>query len=150
MEQDDKFQNMMDNMMNKLQGHSNEDEAMRRRMQILGKLSPEEQQRVKRGFGPQLRLTSFYEAQILRKITQQNNNAIQIDTGWDFGSGTGEQQDEFQEDFIDDAQLLEIRPLGAGQSIWTTVQLDELFVTAIEGPRPVKHKTEIEITHQQL
>ncbi|KAA6378588.1 MAG: hypothetical protein EZS28_025883, partial [Streblomastix strix] len=81
MEQDEKFQNMMDNMMNKLQGHSNEDEAMRLRMQILSKLSPEEQQRVKRGFGPQMRLTSFYEAQILRKITQQNNNAIHIDTG---------------------------------------------------------------------
>ncbi|KAA6319574.1 MAG: hypothetical protein EZS28_054796, partial [Streblomastix strix] len=28
-----------------------------------------------------------------------------------FGSGTGEQQDEFQEDFIDESQLLEIRPL---------------------------------------
>ncbi|KAA6357373.1 MAG: hypothetical protein EZS28_047099, partial [Streblomastix strix] len=88
MEQDDKFQNMMDNMMNKLQGHSNEDEAMRLRMQILSKLSPEEQQRVKRGFGPQMRITSFYESQILRKITQQNDNAIHIDAGWDFGSGT--------------------------------------------------------------
>ncbi|KAA6372140.1 MAG: hypothetical protein EZS28_032333 [Streblomastix strix] len=50
MEQDDKFQNMIDNMMNKLQGHSNDDEAVRLRMQILNKLSPEEQQRVKRGF----------------------------------------------------------------------------------------------------
>ncbi|KAA6385623.1 MAG: hypothetical protein EZS28_018854 [Streblomastix strix] len=59
-----------------------------------------------------MRLTSFYESQILRKITQQNNNAIHIDMGWDFGSGTGEQQDEFQEDFIDETQLLEIRPLG--------------------------------------
>ncbi|KAA6323470.1 MAG: hypothetical protein EZS28_054310, partial [Streblomastix strix] len=65
MEQDEKFQNMMDNMLNKLYGHSNEDEAMRLRMQILSRLSPEEQQRVKRGFGPQMKLTSFYEAQIL-------------------------------------------------------------------------------------
>ncbi|KAA6365621.1 MAG: hypothetical protein EZS28_038852, partial [Streblomastix strix] len=111
MELDEKFQNMMDNMLNKLQGHSNEDEAMRLRMQILSKQSPEEQQRVKRGFGPQKRLTSFYEDQILRKINQQNNNAIHIDTAWAFGSGTGEQQDEFQEDFIDESQLLEIRPL---------------------------------------
>ncbi|KAA6404282.1 MAG: hypothetical protein EZS28_000191 [Streblomastix strix] len=112
MEQDEKFQNMMDNMMNKLQGHSNEDEAMRLRMQLLSKLSPEEQLRVKRGFGPQIRLLSFYESQILRKITQKNNNPIHIDTGWDFGSGTGEQQDEFQEDFMNQSQLLEIRPLG--------------------------------------
>ncbi|KAA6358568.1 MAG: hypothetical protein EZS28_045906 [Streblomastix strix] len=125
-------------------------------MQILSRLSPEEQQRVKRGFGPQMRLTSFYEAQIMRKINQQNNNAIHIDTGWDFGSGTGEQQDEFQEDFIDESQLLEIRPLeksnkkhNVGQSPWTIVQLDELSRTAREGPRPVTHKTEIETTHQQ-
>ncbi|KAA6393670.1 MAG: hypothetical protein EZS28_010805, partial [Streblomastix strix] len=111
-EYDDKFQNMMKNMMNKFQGHSNEDEAMRLRMQILNRLSCDEQQRVIRGLGPQMRLTSFYEAQILRKITEKNNNAIHIDTGWDFGSGTGEQQDEFQEDFIDESQLLEIRPLG--------------------------------------
>ncbi|KAA6388976.1 MAG: hypothetical protein EZS28_015495, partial [Streblomastix strix] len=112
MEQDDKFLNMMDNMMNELQNNSNEDESVRLRMQILNKLSPEEQQRVKRGFGSQMRLMSFYEFQIQRKITQQNDNAIQIDTGWDFGSGTGEQQDEFQEDFMDESQLLEIRPLG--------------------------------------
>ncbi|KAA6367912.1 MAG: hypothetical protein EZS28_036561 [Streblomastix strix] len=102
---------MMDNMMNKLQGHSNEDETMRLRMQILNKLSPEEQSRAKRGFGPQMRLTSFYESQIQRKITYQNNNAIHIDTGWDFVSGIGEQQDEFQEDFMDESQLLEIRVL---------------------------------------
>ncbi|KAA6376086.1 MAG: hypothetical protein EZS28_028384, partial [Streblomastix strix] len=95
MEQDDKFQNMKDNMMNKLQNNSNEDEAMRLRMQILNKLSPEEQQRVKRHFGSQMRLTFFFESQIQRKITQQNNNTIYIDTGWDFGSVTGEQQDEF-------------------------------------------------------
>ncbi|KAA6326400.1 MAG: hypothetical protein EZS28_053954, partial [Streblomastix strix] len=111
MEYNDKFQNMMDNMMNKLQGHSNEDEDMRLRMQILNKLSPENQQRVKGDFGPQKRLPSFYESQIQRMITQLNNSAIHIDTGWDFGSGIGEQQDEFQEDFIDESQLLEIRPL---------------------------------------
>ncbi|KAA6360201.1 MAG: hypothetical protein EZS28_044272 [Streblomastix strix] len=85
---------------------------MRLRMQILNKLSPEEQQRVKRGFESQIRLTSFNGSQIQRKITQQNNNVIHIDTGRDFGSGTGEQQDEFQEDFMDESQLLEIRPLG--------------------------------------
>ncbi|KAA6373744.1 MAG: hypothetical protein EZS28_030730 [Streblomastix strix] len=85
---------------------------MRLRMQILSKLSPEEQQRVKRGFGPQMRLTSFYKFQILRKITQWNNNAVHIDAGWDFGSGTGEQQEEFQEDFRDESQLLDVRPLG--------------------------------------
>ncbi|KAA6391586.1 MAG: hypothetical protein EZS28_012885 [Streblomastix strix] len=112
MEQDEKFQNMLDNMLNQLQGHSNEDEVMRQRMQILCKLSPEEKQRVKRGLGPQMRLTSFYDAQILKKINQQNNNTIHIDTGWDFGSGTNEQQDEFQEDFIVESYLLEIRPLG--------------------------------------
>ncbi|KAA6385093.1 MAG: hypothetical protein EZS28_019380 [Streblomastix strix] len=47
----------------------------------------------------------------IKRITEQNNNAIHIDTGWDFGSGTGEQQDEFQEDFVDESQYLEIRPL---------------------------------------
>ncbi|KAA6371055.1 MAG: hypothetical protein EZS28_033419 [Streblomastix strix] len=112
MEQDDKFQNMMDNMLNKLQNHSDEDEAMRLRKEILNKLSLEEQQRIKRGFGPQMRLTSFYESQKQRRIKEQNNNAIHIDAGWDFGSGTGEQQDEFQEDFIDEPQQLEIRLLN--------------------------------------
>ncbi|KAA6359134.1 MAG: hypothetical protein EZS28_045339, partial [Streblomastix strix] len=102
----------MEKMMNKLLGYLNEDETMRLRMQIQNKLSPKEQQKVKTGFGPQMRLTSFYEAQIQRKITEQNNNAIHIDTGWDFGSGTGEQQEEFQEDFIEESYLLEIRPLG--------------------------------------
>ncbi|KAA6401499.1 MAG: hypothetical protein EZS28_002982 [Streblomastix strix] len=111
MEQNDKFQNLMINMMNKLQGHSNEDEAMRLRMQILNRLSPEEQQRMKRGFGPQMKLTSFYEPQIQRKITEQNNNAIHFDMGWDIGSGTGEQQDKFQEDIVDESKYLEIRPL---------------------------------------
>ncbi|KAA6387429.1 MAG: hypothetical protein EZS28_017045 [Streblomastix strix] len=108
MEQADQFQNMMENMMSKLQGHSNEDEAMRLLMQILNKLSPEEQYRVKRNFGQQMRLTSFYEAQIQRRITEYNNNAVHIDTGWDFGSGTVEQQKEFQEDFKNEFQLLEI------------------------------------------
>ncbi|KAA6403396.1 MAG: hypothetical protein EZS28_001078 [Streblomastix strix] len=112
MEQDDKFQNMMENMMNKLQGHSNEDEAMRMRMQILNRLSLKEQQRVKRGFGLQMRLTSFYETQIQKKITQWNKNAILIDKEWDFGSGLGELQDQFQEDFINESQLLESRLLG--------------------------------------
>ncbi|KAA6388102.1 MAG: hypothetical protein EZS28_016373 [Streblomastix strix] len=42
-----------------------------------------------------------------------------------------------------------LQQLGVGQSPWTIVQLDELFGTAREGPKPVKHKTEIEITHQQ-
>ncbi|KAA6367241.1 MAG: hypothetical protein EZS28_037234, partial [Streblomastix strix] len=112
MEQDDKFQNMMDNMKIKLQNHSDEDEAMRLRMEILNKLSPEEQQKVKRGFGPQMRLTSFYESQIQRRITEQSKNAIHIDAGWDFGNGTGEQQDEFQEDFLDEPQQLEIRLLN--------------------------------------
>ncbi|KAA6387834.1 MAG: hypothetical protein EZS28_016640 [Streblomastix strix] len=108
----DKFQNMMNNMKNKLQGHFNEDEAMRLRMQILNRLSPEEQWRGKRGFRPEMRLTSFYESQIQRRITEQNNNAIHIDTGWDFGSGIGEQQQEFQEDLVYESQYLEIRPLG--------------------------------------
>ncbi|KAA6379244.1 MAG: hypothetical protein EZS28_025229 [Streblomastix strix] len=93
-------------------------------------------------------LTSFYETQIQRKITEQNNSAVHIDMGWDFGSGIGEQQEEFQEDFIDESQLLEIRPLGknskkrkyrkhqrsVGQSPWTIVWLDELSGTAREGP----------------
>ncbi|KAA6402485.1 MAG: putative Glutamate--tRNA ligase [Streblomastix strix] len=35
-----------------------------------------------------------------------------IDAGWDFGSGTGEQQEEFQEDFIDEPQQLEITLLN--------------------------------------
>ncbi|KAA6374111.1 MAG: hypothetical protein EZS28_030361 [Streblomastix strix] len=59
-----------------------------------------------------MRLKSFSEPQIQRKITEQNNNAIQIDTGWDFGSGTGEQQDKFQEHLVDESQYLEIRPLN--------------------------------------
>ncbi|KAA6390316.1 MAG: hypothetical protein EZS28_014157 [Streblomastix strix] len=84
---------------------------MKLRMEILNKLSFDEQQRVKRGFGPQMRLTSFYKSQIQKKITEQNNNAIHIDTGWDFSSRTIEQQDELQEDYMDESQQLEIRPL---------------------------------------
>ncbi|KAA6397541.1 MAG: hypothetical protein EZS28_006933 [Streblomastix strix] len=102
---------MMRGMMNKLQGYSNEDEAMRLRMEILNKLSPEEQQRVKRGFEPQMRRTSFYESQIQRKITEQNNNAIHIETGWDIGSAIGELQDEIKEDFLNESQYQQIRPL---------------------------------------
>ncbi|KAA6376583.1 MAG: hypothetical protein EZS28_027889 [Streblomastix strix] len=162
MEQNDKFQNMMSNMMNKLQHHCNEDEALRLRTDVLNRLFPEEQQRVKRCFGPQMRLTSFYESQIQRKLAESNSNAIHIDTSWDFGSGTREQQDEFQEDFIDEPQQLEIRLQNKKNqkhqrrkhqrrvqlSPWTIVQLDELSETAREGPRPVIHKNEIEITHQ--
>ncbi|KAA6396035.1 MAG: hypothetical protein EZS28_008437 [Streblomastix strix] len=58
-----------------------------------------------------MRLTSFYESQIQRNITEQNNNTIHIDTSWDFGSGTGEQLDKFQEDFMNKSKYLEIRPL---------------------------------------
>ncbi|KAA6377412.1 MAG: hypothetical protein EZS28_027063 [Streblomastix strix] len=87
------------------------DEAMGLRMHTLNELSPEEQQRVKRGFGPQMRLTTFYEFQIQRKIAEQHSNTFHIDTSWDFGSGTGVQQDEFQDDFKDETQQLEIRPL---------------------------------------
>ncbi|KAA6399030.1 MAG: hypothetical protein EZS28_005447 [Streblomastix strix] len=110
-----------------------------------------------------MRLTSFYESQKLKKITEQNNNAIHIDTGWGFRSRTSEQHDEFKEDFVNDSQYLEIRPLdknnkkhkhrkhqrSVGQPPWTTVQLDELSGTAKEGSRPVKQKIEIEITHLQ-
>ncbi|KAA6375752.1 MAG: hypothetical protein EZS28_028723, partial [Streblomastix strix] len=42
-----------------------------------------------------------------------------------------------------------LQQLGVGQSPRTVVQLEELSGTAREAPRPVKHKTEIEITHQQ-
>ncbi|KAA6395572.1 MAG: hypothetical protein EZS28_008897 [Streblomastix strix] len=153
---------MVSSMLNKLQNHSEVDEAMRLRMKILNRLSSEEQQRVKRGFGPQMQLF-FYESQTQRKIAQQKSNTIQIDTVWDFGQGMSEHQDEFQEDFINESQNLEIRPLGktykkhnlrkllrsVGQSSWTIVQLDELSGIAREGPRPVTHKAEIEITHQQ-
>ncbi|KAA6393401.1 MAG: hypothetical protein EZS28_011071 [Streblomastix strix] len=59
-----------------------------------------------------MRLTSFYEAQIQRRITGQSKNAIHINAGWDFGSGTGEQQDEFQENFLGEPQQLEIRILN--------------------------------------
>ncbi|KAA6362120.1 MAG: hypothetical protein EZS28_042355 [Streblomastix strix] len=59
-----------------------------------------------------MRLTSFYEARMQGKITEQNNNAVHIVTGWDFVTGIGEQQEEFQEDLIDESQLLEIGPLG--------------------------------------
>ncbi|KAA6356314.1 MAG: hypothetical protein EZS28_048159, partial [Streblomastix strix] len=111
MEQNDKFQDKMDNMMNKLQNHSDEEEAMKLRMEILNKLSPEEQQKVKKGFGPQMRLIPFYEAQIQRRIPDQSQNAIHINAGWDFGSGTGEQQDEFQKDLLGEPQQLEIRIL---------------------------------------
>ncbi|KAA6398192.1 MAG: hypothetical protein EZS28_006285 [Streblomastix strix] len=133
-------------------------------MEVLNKLSPEEQQKVEKGFGSQMRLTPFYEAQIQRRITEQSKNAIHINAGRDFGSGTGEQQDEFQEDFLGEPQQLEIRILykknkkhnpkkhqsGVGQSPWTIVQLDELSGTAREGLRSVKHKTVIEITHQLM
>ncbi|KAA6365491.1 MAG: hypothetical protein EZS28_038981, partial [Streblomastix strix] len=102
----------MDNMLNKHQNHSDEDESMRLRMEILNKLSPKEQYKVKKGFGPQMRLTPFYEAQVQRRITEQSTNAIHINAGWDFGSGTDEQQDEFQEDFLSEFQQLEIRILN--------------------------------------
>ncbi|KAA6375719.1 MAG: hypothetical protein EZS28_028755 [Streblomastix strix] len=81
---------------------------MRIRMEIPNKLSPEGQQKIKRGFGPQMRLTPFNESQIQRRIIEQNNNAIHIDIGWDFGNGTGEQQDKFQEYFLGEPYLLEI------------------------------------------
>ncbi|KAA6369120.1 MAG: hypothetical protein EZS28_035352 [Streblomastix strix] len=116
MEQDDKFQKMTSCMMNELQNHLNDDESMKLRMEILNKLSPEEQQKIKRGFGPQMRLTIFYESQIQRRITEQNNNTIHIDAGRDFGRRTGEQQDEFQEDFIDEPQQLEIKLLDKKNS----------------------------------
>ncbi|KAA6374188.1 MAG: hypothetical protein EZS28_030283, partial [Streblomastix strix] len=114
---------------------------MKLRMEILNKLSLVEHQRIKRGFGPQMSLTSFTEPQIQKKITEQNNNAIHIDMGWDFSIETSEQQDKFQEDFMDESQQLEIRQLDknnkklkcVGQSSWTIVQLDELFGTAREG-----------------
>ncbi|KAA6402783.1 MAG: hypothetical protein EZS28_001693 [Streblomastix strix] len=136
---------------------------MRLRLQILNRLLPEEKQRVKRGFGSQMRPTSFYESQVQMKIMDQNNKAILIDTGWDFGSGTGEQQDEFQEELVDESQYLEIRPLNknnkkhkymkhknsVGRSPWSIVQLDELSGTAREGTGPVKHKIKIQTTHQQ-
>ncbi|KAA6384905.1 MAG: hypothetical protein EZS28_019568 [Streblomastix strix] len=35
------------------------------------------------------------------------------------------------------------------KSLWTIALLDKLFWTASKGTRPVKHKTEIESTHQQ-
>ncbi|KAA6384152.1 MAG: hypothetical protein EZS28_020318, partial [Streblomastix strix] len=139
---------MMDNMLNKLQNHSDEEEAMRLRMEILNKLSPEEQQKIKKGFCPQMRLTPFQEAQIQRRITELSKNAIHINAGWDLGRGTDEQQDEFHEDFLGEPQQLEIRILnkmnkkhkprkhwkGVGQSPWTIVQLNELSGTAREGP----------------
>ncbi|KAA6379832.1 MAG: hypothetical protein EZS28_024642 [Streblomastix strix] len=111
MKQNDISQNVINNMMNKLQGHSDSDEDMRLRMQLLYRQSSEEQQRVKKVFGSQMRLTSFFESKLQRRITEQNSNAILIDMGWNFGSGTGEQQDEFQEDFKDVFQYLENRPL---------------------------------------
>ncbi|KAA6378816.1 MAG: putative NOL1/NOP2/Sun domain family, member 2 [Streblomastix strix] len=115
MEQNEKFQNMMNCMMNKLYNHSDEYEAMRLRMEILNRLPPEEQKRVERGFGPYMRLTSFYESQIQSKIAVQNSKAIHIDTVWDFCGGTGEQQDVFQKDFVYGSQFLEIRPLGKNE-----------------------------------
>ncbi|KAA6402493.1 MAG: hypothetical protein EZS28_001974 [Streblomastix strix] len=150
MEQDEKFQNKMENMLNKLQGHSNEDEAMRLRMQILNKLSSKEQQRVKRGFGPQMRLTSFYESQILRKITQQNkkrNSHIHRMQQETQVQKTLEELEKAEKH--SSLNLMVIQQLGVGQSPWTIVWLDELSRTARENPRPVKHKTEIETTHQQ-
>ncbi|KAA6377845.1 MAG: hypothetical protein EZS28_026626, partial [Streblomastix strix] len=42
-----------------------------------------------------------------------------------------------------------LQQLGVGQSPWTIVQLDQLSGSAMEGYRPVKHKIEIETTHQQ-
>ncbi|KAA6392373.1 MAG: hypothetical protein EZS28_012100 [Streblomastix strix] len=59
-----------------------------------------------------MRLTSFYESQIQSKIAEWNISIVNIDTGWDYSSGSCEQQDEFQEDFVDESQFFEIRPLG--------------------------------------
>ncbi|KAA6370065.1 MAG: hypothetical protein EZS28_034408 [Streblomastix strix] len=59
-----------------------------------------------------MRLAPFYEAQIQRRITEENKNAVHINAGWDFGSGTGEQQEEYQEDFLNEPQQLEIRILN--------------------------------------
>ncbi|KAA6403167.1 MAG: hypothetical protein EZS28_001293 [Streblomastix strix] len=44
---------------------------------------------------------------------------------------------------------MELQQLGVGQPPWIIVQLDELFGTAMDGPRLVIHKTEIETTFQQ-
>ncbi|KAA6393833.1 MAG: hypothetical protein EZS28_010635 [Streblomastix strix] len=96
-------------MMNKLWNRTDEDEALKLRMDILNRLSPEEQQTVKRGFEPQMKLISIYESQIQRNVTELNRNATFIDTCRDFGSESCEQQDEFQEDFVDEIQYLEVR-----------------------------------------
>ncbi|KAA6386224.1 MAG: hypothetical protein EZS28_018247, partial [Streblomastix strix] len=69
---------------------------------ILNRPPPEEQQKVKRGSGSLMRLTSFYEFKIQRKQANQQNNAIHIDMECDFGSGTGDQQEDFQEDFVNE------------------------------------------------
>ncbi|KAA6367334.1 MAG: hypothetical protein EZS28_037140 [Streblomastix strix] len=136
---------------------------MKLRMKILNKISPE-QQKVKRYFGPQLRLASFNESQVQSWIAEQNSNIVHIDIRCDFGRGTCEQQDDFKEDFVYESQYLEIIPVDKnakkhkhwkhqrsdGQSPWTIVQLDELSGTAREGPRPVMHKIEIEITYHSI
>ncbi|KAA6317329.1 MAG: hypothetical protein EZS28_055119, partial [Streblomastix strix] len=80
MEQNEIFQNMMSSMMNKLQNHSDEDEAMRQRRKKLNQFAPKEQQRVKSGFGLQMRLASFNESQIQNKIAEQNINIVYFDT----------------------------------------------------------------------
>ncbi|KAA6402465.1 MAG: hypothetical protein EZS28_001999 [Streblomastix strix] len=132
-------------------------------MEILIKLQPKEQQRVKRGSGSQMKLITFYESQTQRKLTKENYKLVDIVLGWDFGCGTGEQEEDFQKDLVHETQNLEIKPIdqnnkkhkyrkhwrSVGQSPWTIVWLDELYVTAKEGPRSVIHKIEIEKTLQQ-
>ncbi|KAA6392929.1 MAG: hypothetical protein EZS28_011540 [Streblomastix strix] len=39
------------------------------------------------------------------------NIAVQIDMSWDFGSGTGEREEDFKDDFIDEARYLESKSL---------------------------------------
>ncbi|KAA6395263.1 MAG: hypothetical protein EZS28_009208 [Streblomastix strix] len=71
--------------------------------------------------------------------TEQNEN------------GTGEQYDEFQEDFVNEPQNMEIRPQDKKIRNITIrkLQRNEQSGTAREGSLPVIHKTETEITHQQ-
>ncbi|KAA6402859.1 MAG: hypothetical protein EZS28_001612 [Streblomastix strix] len=98
-----------------------------------------------------------------RKIAEQNRNAIHIETGRNFGSETGEQEDELQKGFMDESQYLEIRPLSKKEEeiqsyktfekCWTVIMDHQLVRCIIQnyqgGPRSVIHKTEIEITQQQ-
>ncbi|KAA6392291.1 MAG: hypothetical protein EZS28_012183 [Streblomastix strix] len=89
---------MMGNMMNKLHGRSNDDQAMKIHINISMKLSEDEYTSFRTGSGSDIRLTSFIQFQILRQLEMDANRIIYIGMGKYFDSSIEEQEIEFKND----------------------------------------------------